>query len=171
VTDVKSNSNALIDDILGVVVPGDNAVCQQHKTDNFALASGPRGDDQGPGQRILRSEQAWVIKTEQTAPGHNDPNNRDGRRHIALHGLLPHRYLKFVQSLDLQAAEPSHCLNGLGLECIRDHAVDRPSVRVSELGRDLVVGMAGGPELNSPYPAGSSQGSIPVSAIHPREFD
>jgi hypothetical protein len=92
-------------------------------------------------------------------------NSGNSRWDIALHGLLPHRYLEFVQSLDLQAAEPFHCLNGLGLQCIRDHAEDGPSVRVSELDRDLVVGMAGGPELNSPHPAGSSQCFVAVPPI------
>lgn len=83
---------------------------------------------------------------------------------------MPHRQLKHVQPLDFQAAELVDRLNSLGSQRVCDHVVDGPSVRVAELGCDLVVGKAGRPELYRPDPAGGNQGPVPVLSIDLGKF-
>jgi hypothetical protein len=113
-------------------------------------------------------DQTRQFKAQQTASGHDAPNGGNRRGHIALHRLLPQRQLKHVQPLDFHPAELINCINGLGFQRPRDSSVvDGPCARVSELGRDLVVGVAGRPELNGPHPVGGSEGSVPVPAIDP----
>ena len=96
------------------------------------------------------------------ASGHDDPDGQAGGRHIAIHGLLPDPELQPVQAFDLQAAELIDGLDGLGLQRIRDQAVDGAPVGVSELRCDLVIGQPCGLELNGPHPPCSSQRLIAV---------
>ena len=57
----------------------------QPRTDNVASVSGLWRDDQCSEFQILDSEQARAVQTEQAAPSHDAADNRNGRRHIAVH--------------------------------------------------------------------------------------
>lgn len=102
---------------------GRSLVQKQHKTMQHVLLNHGR-DHQGPGLRNVHTKPTRALQPQQSAPGHDDPRHHRCGVHIACHRPWPHRQLKLVQAGDLQVPQLIHCLDVLGLQCLRTPDID-----------------------------------------------